>query len=154
MFWGDVKVDLFYQQMEDDAEQQHPMLHNLQIEVFPLRRIPFCNLMLPAPQTSVECMERQYGANWSTQVMVWNHLFNSENMPNHDKCRVTLKLEEYNALVAKAGFAQPLAQTSVSKSKQAKKKKLSTSNLQNPPRLYLTRDELTMISRWLESLSV
>lgn len=132
MFWGDVKVDLFYQQMEDDAEQQHPMLHNLQIEVFPLRRIPFCNLMLPAPRTSVECMERQYGANWSTQVMVWNHLFNSENMPNHDKCRVTLKLEEYNALVAKAGFAQPLAQTSVSKSKQAQKKKLSTSKPAKP----------------------
>eukprot|EP00438_Fugacium_kawagutii_P000392 Skav209646 [mRNA] locus=scaffold650:69467:73538:- [translate_table: standard] len=69
-------------------------------EVFPLVRLPFHNLRVPAPCKAQSFLARCYGASWAEEVVVWSHSSCSRQMHR-------LPLAKYMEGVWAAGYAAP-----------------------------------------------
>lgn len=69
-------------------------------EVFPLRRVAFHNISLPAPSGAKPFLERCYG-RWADEVVVWSHSSSSRRMHR-------LSLQEYMEGVTAAGYVAPM----------------------------------------------
>ena len=51
-------------------------------EVFPLVRLPFHNLLVPAPQNAASFLSRCYGSKWASDVVVWSHSSRTRKLLN------------------------------------------------------------------------
>ena len=106
-FWGSGcttrSVDVFLREESLLALADFPSA----TEIFPLQRLPFHNITVPAPKDPADCLARCYGASWASEAVVWSH-----------SCRRLLRvpLGVYNEAVAASGYREPHAQPSFAES--------------------------------------
>ena len=83
-------------------------------EVFPLIRVRFHNLLLPAPRNAASFLSRCYGSKWASEVVVWGHSSRARKL-------LRVAFARYLTAVQAAGYQAPcvLAADSAAKSLSA-----------------------------------
>ena len=69
-------------------------------EIFPLTRLPFHDLLVPAPKNAASFLSRCYGSNWANEVVVWSHSSRARKLLN-------VRLATYLEAMAEIGYEAP-----------------------------------------------
>ena len=69
-------------------------------EVFPLIRLPFHNVCIPAPQKSASFLSRCYGSKWASEVLIWSHSSRARKL-------LRVALAAYLSAVGTVGYRAP-----------------------------------------------
>ena len=69
-------------------------------EVFPLMKLRFHNLLIPAPRNAPDFLSRCYGNNWASEVLVWSHSSRARKL-------LRVALAAYLTAVDASGYRAP-----------------------------------------------
>ncbi|NEO96022.1 MAG: hypothetical protein F6K56_40100 [Moorea sp. SIO3G5] len=70
-------------------------------EIFPLRKLKFCDFEIYAPHKAEEYLKRAYGNDCLERCIIWNHHLNDYFKPTHDPEKYVLSIDDVNNILKK-----------------------------------------------------